>query len=394
MTSVDNVAKTPPVASGVSAARMTAATPGVPVVSVRALCKRYRRADGTALDAVRDVDLDVQPGEFLVLLGPSGCGKTTLLRSIAGLERPDSGRVFLGEQVVFASDARVDVPPEQRRLGMVFQSYALWPHMTVRQNVAYPLRNMRRRSSGRRINEAVDEVLGLVDISELAGQRPAQISGGQQQRVALARALVAGSNVVLFDEPLSNVDAKVRQQLRREIKAMQRRLGFAAIYVTHDQAEAMELADRVCVMRHGRILQVDTPRNIYDAPISRYVADFVGDINVLSATVVSTGEGRTVYETPVGEVVVAEAASYPAGQRRIVTFRPERCSIHRERPEAGQAWRATVESSVYLGAVSQHVVMRDEHQFRVSSESGEIWSEGDDIWLRVADEDLRTVAED
>lgn len=249
--------------------------PGAGVVRLRDLTKRYRRADGEITAAVDGVALDVAPGEFLVLLGPSGCGKTTLLRSIAGLERPDGGTVEIDGRPVFGPG--VNVPPERRGISMVFQSYALWPHLTVHDNVAYPLQNRRgERLTKAGIASRVRDSLALVGIDHLAGQYPGELSGGQQQRIALARAFIAGDGLVLFDEPLSNIDAKVRERLRADLLAMQRRLGFAAVYVTHDQTEAMELASRVAVMRDGRIEQLGTPHDIYVRPTSRYVANFVG----------------------------------------------------------------------------------------------------------------------
>ena len=250
-----------------------------PIVSVRELAKVFRREDGSHARAIDGVSLDVAPGEFVVLLGPSGCGKTTLLRSIAGLEQPDAGTIAIRGNTVFDADAGIDMPPERRRLSMIFQSYALWPHMTAFQNVAYPLQN--RRLKRREIAERVGRVFELVGIPELQRSYPGQMSGGQQQRVALARALAGDADLILFDEPLSNVDAKVREQLRVELLSMQRELGFAAIYVTHDQAEAMELAHTVAVMREGQVAQSGPPQEIYLEPASRYVADFVGSSNEL-----------------------------------------------------------------------------------------------------------------
>ncbi|OLT16150.1 hypothetical protein BJF78_14730 [Pseudonocardia sp. CNS-139] len=245
-----------------------------PRIAVRGLTKRFRRRDGTQVNAVDGIDLDVAEGEFLVLLGPSGCGKTTLLRVLAGLEEVDAGRVELDGRVVDDPAVRVCVPTERRGLSMMFQSYALWPHMTVAENVAYPLTTRRVRRAERAAR--VRRVLDVVGIGPLAGQYPGQLSGGQQQRVALARALVAGDGVVLFDEPLSNVDAKVREQLRTEIARLHRELGFTAVYVTHDQEEALTLATRLLVLRDGRIAQSASPREVYTRPADLGVARFMG----------------------------------------------------------------------------------------------------------------------
>lgn len=227
--------------------------------------------------AIDDVDLDVAPGEFVVLLGPSGCGKTTTLRSIAGLEHPDDGSVAIGPDVVFDAARRIDVAPDKRDIGMVFQSYALWPHKTVRKNVEYPLRARRIRIG---LQERwVEEALRLVDCEALLDRYPSQLSGGQQQRIALARALVARPGLLLFDEPLSNLDARLRDQVRAELHALHRRLEFTALYVTHDQAEALALATRVAILRAGHIEQLASPREVYESPATDYVAEFIGYTN-------------------------------------------------------------------------------------------------------------------
>jgi iron(III) transport system ATP-binding protein len=233
--------------------------------------------------AVSNVDLRVNEGEFLTLLGPSGCGKTTTLRMVAGLEQNTGGRISIGGEVVSDAARGVFVPSEHRRLGMVFQSYAIWPHMTVFENVAYPLRVRRRPAA--EVRDLVEKALRLVEM-EGFGQRPAPaLSGGQQQRVAIARALVFEPKVLLLDEPLSNLDAKLRLQMGEEFRAIQRRLGMTTLYVTHDQSEAMTLSDRVVVMQAGRILQIGTPEEIYQRPQSQAVATFFGSPNLMRATV-------------------------------------------------------------------------------------------------------------
>ncbi|WP_324278085.1 ABC transporter ATP-binding protein [Blastococcus brunescens] len=243
---------------------MTPDTPtasSTPVVEVSNLVKRFRRESGAVVNAIDDVSFEVAAGDFVVLLGPSGCGKTTLLRAIAGLETPDQGAIRIGGRAVFSAADRVEVPPERRDISMIFQSYALWPHMTAFKNVAYPLQSRRGRKVAKdEIARRVRQALELVGVGELETQYPGQMSGGQQQRIALARALVNNDELVLFDEPLSNVDAKVREQLRFELVSMQRKLGFSALFVTHDQTEAMELAHRIAVLDSGRIAQFGTPR--------------------------------------------------------------------------------------------------------------------------------------
>lgn len=285
-------------------------------------------------------------GEFIVLLGPSGCGKTTLLRAVAGLEHPDEGTVRLGDRALFDSTTRVDVPPEDRRIGMVFQSYALWPHMSVSRNVAYPLR-MRRVARAER-ERRTKEILDKMHIGDLAEQNPGRISGGQQQRVALARALVCGDDLILFDEPLSNVDAKVREYLRLEIIAMQREFGFTAVYVTHDQEEAMGLATKIAVIDQGRIAQFGTPQEVYCAPMTLDVARFIGTANELPGEV-SGPEGRTT--TPIGEIA-STGTSRTTGRSVVLLTRPEDWSFD----DAG-SFTGTVVSAAFLGPVSEHIVL-------------------------------------
>ena len=249
------------------------------------LLENVSRSFGSAL-AVDRVSLKVEAGEFLTLLGPSGCGKTTTLRMIAGLEQNTTGRITIGDAVVSDADRSIFVPAERRRLGMVFQSYAIWPHMTVFDNVAYPLRIRRRPAA--EIKERVMGALGLVEMEKYA-QRPAPaLSGGQQQRVAIARALVFEPEVLLLDEPLSNLDARLRTQMGDEFRKLQKRLGITSLYVTHDQEEAMALSDRVVVMEGGKILQVGSPEEIYQRPGSRSVATFFGSPNLLDAEVTAS----------------------------------------------------------------------------------------------------------
>jgi iron(III) transport system ATP-binding protein len=246
-------------------------------VSIRGLTKRFGGKSPTT--AVDDLELAIEEGEFLVLLGPSGCGKTTTLRCIAGLETAEDGAIAFGDNVVFDAARGVNVPPNKRNIGMVFQSYALWPHMTVRKNIGYPLRT--RRIKRDQAAQWIDEVAALVDTTPLLDRYPAQLSGGQQQRIALARGLVARPGLVLFDEPLSNLDARLRDQVRTEIHELHARLGFTAVYVTHDQVEALALGDRLAIMRHGALEQLAPPDVIFEEPATEYVAGFIGMANRL-----------------------------------------------------------------------------------------------------------------
>jgi len=366
------------------------ATPATtPIVSIRSLEKAFRREDGSRTRAIDGVSLDVLPGEFVVLLGPSGCGKTTLLRSIAGLEEPDAGEIEIRGEPVFASSRGIDVAPERRRLAMIFQSYALWPHMTAFQNVAYPLQG--RRTKKKEIAERVGAVFELVGIPELQRQYPGQMSGGQQQRVALARALVAGGDLVLFDEPLSNVDAKVREQLRFELLSMQRELGFAAVYVTHDQAEAMELAHRIAVMRAGSIVQVAPPQTIYTEPATRYVASFVGTSNELEGTVTDVGDGFAEVDTAIGRVRGVSAEGVDAGEPAIAMCRPERLRLAASEPESPNRWRGEVRASAFLGANVEHVVDVAGRTFRAWSVDTRLLEQGTEVWMSAEPEHVRVL---
>ncbi len=244
-------------------------------VSIRQLLKNFDGKPPTV--AVDHLDLEIEDGEFLVLLGPSGCGKTTTLRCLAGLEQPASGSITLGDEVVFDGARRVNLPPDKRFIGMVFQSYALWPHMTVRKNIAYPLKS--RKLTDALADGRVEETAALVDCERLLDRLPAELSGGQQQRVALARGLVSHPDLVLFDEPLSNLDARLRDQVRAELHDLHQRKPFTAVFVTHDQSEALALGTRMAIMRAGRIVQIGPPREVFEEPLDEYVAGFTGMSN-------------------------------------------------------------------------------------------------------------------
>ncbi|GAA2830764.1 ABC transporter ATP-binding protein [Nonomuraea rubra] len=358
------------------------------VVRLDGVRKHFRRADRTLAAAVDGVSLEVAPAEILVLLGPSGCGKTTLLRSIAGLERPDAGLVEIGGRAVFDPARGLDVPPERRGLSMMFQSYALWPHMSVFDNVAYPLLSRRGGRPGRdEVAARVGEALELVGIPELARQHPGEMSGGQQQRVALARALVAGDGLILFDEPLSNVDAKVRERLRVELLAMQRRLGFAAVYVTHDQTEAMELASRIAVMREGRVEQLAPPREIYDRPATRYVAGFVGIANEIPGEVVEVSGDRAVLRAPFGALTGVAGPGLRPGAAGVAVWRPEHGRMSEGEPDGANRWRARRRISMFAGPHLEHHLDGEGLACRLWSDGSE--GEAEEVWVSVTPERLR-----
>lgn len=258
----------------------------MPQLSVKDLVVAYGK-----VQAVKGVSFDVEEGEFVSLLGPSGCGKTTTLRCIAGLESSTAGSISIGGDIVAADG--MDVPPEKRGINMVFQSYAVWPHMSVFENVAYGLRT--RRESSETIKSKVDEALAVVGLSDFAARFGTELSGGQQQRVALARAIVTSPRLLLFDEPLSNLDAGLRDRMRFELVDLQRRLGTTSLYVTHDQSEAMLMSDRIILMKDGEMVQSGTPRDLYDRPASRFAAEFVGNANILDGEIVrASGDGALV----------------------------------------------------------------------------------------------------
>jgi iron(III) transport system ATP-binding protein len=319
-------------------------------ISVRGLSKSFRDSRGTTVNAVRNLDLEVMPGEMVVLLGPSGCGKTTLLRCIAGLERPDRGRIDIAGRTVFDGASKQVVPPERRPISMMFQSYALWPHMTGRENVAYPLRS--RGTAKAEIGPLAQRALDMVGVGNLSSEYPATMSGGQQQRVALARALVGSSAVILFDEPLSNVDAKMREEVRGEMSRMREALGFAGLYVTHDQTEALALADRIVVLKEGSIEQVGSPQEIYPRPRSRYVGNFVGSANEIAGTVSERSAGRVRVETALGTVWATDYSGrdWSAGEDVVLLFRPSAVGIGSTPVTQGNSWDAKVVSSTFLGS--------------------------------------------
>ncbi|MBS0222319.1 MAG: ABC transporter ATP-binding protein [Proteobacteria bacterium] len=335
------------------------------------------------LKAVDNIDLAVADGEFMTLLGPSGCGKTTTLRMVAGLEHNDTGRIAIGGRPVSDAATGLFVPPEQRKLGMVFQSYAIWPHMTVFDNVAYPLsvRRVARREIGQRVTAA----LRLVEMEHYADRPAPALSGGQQQRVAIARALVFEPEVLLLDEPLSNLDARLRTAMGEEFRALQRRLGITTLYVTHDQEEAMALSDRVVVMQRGRIHQIGTPEQVYRRPVSRDVAAFFGTPNLIEATVTaSRPDGNDEHMLSVRganwQGQCRAAAAFGEGDQVLVVIRPEDATL-----AAGDAvladgqfgWRGRIVDGVFRGPRRSLAVQADGLRFRVECPAMQAMPTGD-----------------
>jgi len=300
--------------------------------------------------AVNRIRLDVNKGEMVTLLGPSGCGKTTTLRSIAGLERPEEGDIIIDGKPMLSKGF---VPPAKRGIGMVFQNYAVWPHMKVFNNIVYGLKL--QRLPKRTIREKAEEVLEMVGLTGLEDRYPGQLSGGQQQRVALARALVGNPKVLLLDEPLSNLDAKLREELRFEIKSLVRRMGITSVYVTHDQAEAMVISDRIAVMDSGNVAQIGTPHEIYEKPANRFVADFIGTMNFISGEVAEVlQETNTVYvRTEFCEKLICTAdciAETNPGKKVYASIRPEDVDVSTTFSGSGEnRFKGTIVHKAYLG---------------------------------------------
>ena len=331
------------------------------MLSVKALFTEYRSATGPVVKAAQDVTFEVPRGKLFTLLGPSGCGKTTTLRSIAGLERPVSGEIEVAGQPVYSSARGVFVPPNRRNFGMVFQSYAIWPHMNVFENAAFPLRVRRTKPSAADLREKVMRVLAAVGLDHLADREATKLSGGQQQRLALARALVMEPQLLLLDEPLSNLDAKLRERMRFELKRIQRELGLTTIYVTHDQSEALALSHEIAVMNEGRIVQIGSPRDIYERPRTRFVADFIGSTNFLDGRIVArdAATGRLTAETELGNVAIAGDAGLKAGDRVAVSIRPEDVEVVEAQPGGGDPF------NVVTGVVDQKVFLGEFVDFKI-----------------------------
>ena len=348
--------------------------------------------------AVGGIDLSIGAGRFCTILGPSGSGKTTILMMIAGFVAPTRGRIVVAGRDI------ATLPPQKRDLGVVFQSYALFPHMTVFDNVAFPL--TMRRVPGAEIARRVERILGTVELAGLGTRFPRELSGGQQQRVALARALVFEPSVLLMDEPLGALDKKLRASLQVELKALQRRMGVTVIYVTHDQEEALTMADQVVVMQAGRIEQDGTPEDLYERPATAFVAGFMGDTNLVRG-IVTTAEpdGTLVLDPSIGRRIVARGDGFRAGDPVIVSLRPERLSLAPGRaPEGEDDWSGRVSAVIYLGdAIRYHVVVGEGQPalaqtliVKASRENGssDRFQEGDAVCLRWSPRDVRVLPSD
>ena len=324
------------------------------MLNVIGLHTEYVGTKGVVVKAAQDVSFDVPEGKLFTLLGPSGCGKTTTLRSIAGLEKPVAGSITVNGNTLYSSAQKIFIPPNKRGFGMVFQSYAIWPHMTVFQNASFPLEVGKKSYSKSEIDKRVMRVLESVELDHLRDRDATRLSGGQQQRLALARALVMEPQLLLLDEPLSNLDSKLRDKMRFELKRLQRELNITTIYVTHDQSEALALSHEIAVMKDGRIVQRGNPRSIYENPQSTFVADFVGTINFVKATVrAMNGANGVVLDTEIGTLHIPGCEGCAVGDEIVVCIRPENIQLSDAAlpSEPVNHFAATVSAKVFLGEV-------------------------------------------
>jgi iron(III) transport system ATP-binding protein len=351
-------------------------------ISIRGLAKRFDTAH-----AVHRLDLEIEDRQFVTLLGPSGCGKTTTLRLLAGLAAPDDGEIAIDGRVV--SSSRYVLPPERREMGMVFQSYALWPHMDVFENVAFGLTLKRVARSD--VRKRVERALAMVGLEGLGNRTPNALSGGQQQRVALARSLVTEPSILLLDEPLSNLDAKLRERMRVELKELHRRTGITFVYVTHDQAEAMVLSDRIAVLNGGLLQQYAEPRTLYEHPANRFIADFMGAANLLAGVVEdppSIHGARGAVR--VGSALRLEALLPPAAMRDqslTIMIRPEDVAITREAPaHVGNILPGVVAGSHFLGSVVDYLVETDGLVLHAQAPRGTALERGERVYLSIQPE--------
>jgi len=347
------------------------------VLRIEGLTKRFNE-----VWAVNNLNLEIAEGELIALLGPSGCGKTTTLRCIAGFEEPNEGNIFFDDINV------VRLPPEKRNIGMVFQNYALFPHMTVFQNIAFGL-EMRKRPKSE-IQSKSRDVLEIVQLAGLEERFPRQLSGGQQQRVALARALVIEPKLLLLDEPLANLDAKLREEMRFFVRTVQKDVGITTVYVTHDQAEAMVIADRIVVMFEGIVDQIETPSEIYSHPTSKQVADFIGLSNFIDAEVVSqTDDNLYTLATTVGTITCRYEKRLPKGEKVIVAIRPESISVDTQQPKEGNVnvLPGTIEERSYLGNIYDYKIRcSDSSTVRIQEDPWKVFDIGENIWFSFSPE--------
>jgi iron(III) transport system ATP-binding protein len=373
-------------------AATTPATTGNRVLlRVSGLRKTYQ---GSSYAAVDGVGFEVREGESLVLLGPSGCGKTTTLRCVAGLEQPQEGTIEIGGAAVYSSEHRILVPARQRQLGMVFQSYAIWPHMSVLDNAVFPLTAVPRRRRLRRaaIRQKGLETLELVRLAEFAKRRATDLSGGQQQRLALARALIGNPRLLLLDEPLSNLDERLRRDMRAELRELQRRLGITMVYVTHDQVEALALGDRIAVLREGKVEQLADPQDLYEEPVNEFVARFLGFSNILPGTVQSRDGELGVVSTALGPLTCRVPPALAAGDAAVAGFRPACAVVTDGNTVEANTLSGTLESSIFVGESWECQVRVGDALVRVTSRARPPGALGATVSVTVPPREIRAFA--
>ncbi len=358
-------------------------------ISVTGLRKHFV-SEGQTIKALDDVDLRIPANSIFTLLGPSGCGKTTLLRCIVGLETPDAGEIRIGDEIVWSAEKRIYVPTEKRKLGMVFQTYAIWPHMNVFNNVAYPLQVQKVPKSI--IRERVAKTLAFVQLEGFEERPAPKLSGGQQQRVALARALVAEPKVILFDEPLSNLDAKLRDETRKELKSFLSKLEITAVYVTHDRLEALALSDTIAVMRVGKIVETGNPKEIYFSPKSSFVADFIGRSNRIRATVRSGDGEHTLVDSEIGTLSCGKTDFSP-GTEAILCIRPECIRPQHSSTASSNRIQGTVESLLFVGDTCEAEIRVGNTLLMARFEPDADCKAGDAITFEIPPEHCHLVAE-
>ncbi|HEX6174525.1 MAG TPA: ABC transporter ATP-binding protein [Candidatus Binatia bacterium] len=355
------------------------------MIEVKSLVKIFADGKNAGVRAVDRVSFTVEEGRFYTLLGPSGCGKTTTLRCIAGLEKADEGEIIVAGEKVFSASSRTFVPAYRRPIGMVFQSYAIWPHMTVFENVAFPLRVGKQKVSGDEIRRKVMTAVEQVELGGYEDRMATQLSGGQQQRLALARALVREPKVLLLDEPLSNLDAKLRERMRVELRELQRRLGITTLYVTHDQIEALSMSNVIAVMSAGVTVQEGTPREIYLQPRSKFVAQFIGSTNQISGQVTNRGsDGIGNVKTEEGEISCGILTELKAGDKVVVVVRPESIVLHQKKPAHGDnILEGKIGAAMFLGEYVDCTIELGKNVLETHQPHSLRVRRGDTVWVEL-----------
>jgi iron(III) transport system ATP-binding protein len=355
------------------------------MIEVKSLVKIYADGDNAGVKAVNDISFTVEEGRFYTLLGPSGCGKTTTLRCIAGLEKGNEGEIIVAGKKVYSANDNTFVPAYRRPIGMVFQSYAIWPHLSVFENVAFPLRVGKQRFSSHDIRQKVNNALAQVELGGYEDRMATQLSGGQQQRLALARALVREPQVLLLDEPLSNLDAKLRERMRFELRELQRRLRITTLYVTHDQIEALSMSNMIAVMNAGLIIQEGAPREIYLQPKSKFVANFIGSTNQLSGRVARLdANGIGSVKTDDGEISCQILEGLPVGSNVVVVIRPESINLHLDRPaNNANVIEGKIGAAMFLGEYVDCAVELGKQMLQTHQRYTVQVRRGDQVWVEL-----------